>query len=50
MPPDDQRNWVEGTILPFFKDHGWTVRSLIDSPIKGGDGNREFLLGAEHGA
>lgn len=50
MPPDDQRIWVEGTILPFFKDHGWRVRSLIDSPIKGGDGNREFLLGAEHGA
>ena len=25
---------------------GWRVRGLIDSPISGGDGNREFLLGA----
>ena len=25
---------------------GWTVDGLIESPIAGGDGNREFLLGA----
>jgi 23S rRNA (cytidine1920-2'-O)/16S rRNA (cytidine1409-2'-O)-methyltransferase len=25
---------------------GWTVTGLADSPIEGGDGNREFLLGA----
>ncbi len=25
---------------------GWAVASVIPSPIKGGDGNREFLLGA----
>ena len=25
---------------------GWSVRSIIDSPIEGGDGNREFLLWA----
>ena len=25
---------------------GWTVAGLIPSPIEGGDGNREFLLGA----
>ncbi len=27
---------------------GWTVLDLIPSPILGGDGNREFLLGAKH--
>lgn len=25
---------------------GWTVDGLVESPIPGGDGNREFLLGA----
>jgi 23S rRNA (cytidine1920-2'-O)/16S rRNA (cytidine1409-2'-O)-methyltransferase len=25
---------------------GWTVAGIIPSPILGGDGNREFLLGA----
>ena len=25
---------------------GWTVKGLIDSPLTGGDGNHEFLLGA----
>lgn len=32
------RHWVE--------EQGWRVASVIDSPIVGGDGNREFLLGA----
>jgi 23S rRNA (cytidine1920-2'-O)/16S rRNA (cytidine1409-2'-O)-methyltransferase len=27
---------------------GWSVLDLIPSPILGGDGNREFLLGAKH--
>jgi 23S rRNA (cytidine1920-2'-O)/16S rRNA (cytidine1409-2'-O)-methyltransferase len=27
-------------------DLGWTVAGIIPSPIAGGDGNREFLLGA----
>ena len=31
------------------QDLGWTVRGVIDSPIEGGDGNREFLLCAERG-
>ena len=26
--------------------HGWTVDGIVDSPIAGGDGNREFVLGA----
>jgi 23S rRNA (cytidine1920-2'-O)/16S rRNA (cytidine1409-2'-O)-methyltransferase len=28
------------------EDMGWTVDGLAESPIMGGDGNREFLLGA----
>jgi 23S rRNA (cytidine1920-2'-O)/16S rRNA (cytidine1409-2'-O)-methyltransferase len=28
---------------------GWTVAGVIPSPIAGGDGNREFLLGAARG-
>lgn len=31
------------------KDHGWRVDGVIDSPLPGGDGNREFLIGARHG-
>ncbi len=31
--------WLEG-------EEGWTVDGLADSPLPGGDGNREFLLGA----
>ncbi|MEO1151953.1 MAG: TlyA family RNA methyltransferase [Pseudomonadota bacterium] len=29
---------------------GWTPRPVIDSPIKGGDGNQEFLIAADHSA
>jgi 23S rRNA (cytidine1920-2'-O)/16S rRNA (cytidine1409-2'-O)-methyltransferase len=28
---------------------GWRIAGVILSPIEGGDGNREFLLGAERG-
>jgi 23S rRNA (cytidine1920-2'-O)/16S rRNA (cytidine1409-2'-O)-methyltransferase len=28
---------------------GWTVRGVIPSPVAGGEGNREFLLGAARG-
>ena len=28
---------------------GWTVAGVIPSPISGGDGNVEFLLGATSG-
>jgi 23S rRNA (cytidine1920-2'-O)/16S rRNA (cytidine1409-2'-O)-methyltransferase len=31
----------------FVTSLGWPVAGVIPSPIKGGDGNREFLLGAE---
>jgi 23S rRNA (cytidine1920-2'-O)/16S rRNA (cytidine1409-2'-O)-methyltransferase len=26
---------------------GWDVMSVIPSPIEGGEGNKEFLLGAQ---
>jgi 23S rRNA (cytidine1920-2'-O)/16S rRNA (cytidine1409-2'-O)-methyltransferase len=33
-------------IAGFVAELGWTVAGVIPSPIAGGDGNREFLLGA----
>lgn len=33
-------------IAAFVTGLGWTVHGVIPSPIEGGDGNREFLLGA----
>lgn len=35
-----------GRISVFLGDAGWRVMRLIDSPILGGDGNKEFLIGA----
>jgi 23S rRNA (cytidine1920-2'-O)/16S rRNA (cytidine1409-2'-O)-methyltransferase len=37
----DLATWVE-------RDLGWRVAGVIPSPIAGGDGNREFLIGARH--
>jgi 23S rRNA (cytidine1920-2'-O)/16S rRNA (cytidine1409-2'-O)-methyltransferase len=37
---------VCGRIRAFVEDKGWNVIGLIDSPILGGDGNKEFLVGA----
>ena len=34
----------------FVEGLGWRVCGLSASPIEGGDGNREFLLGATRGA
>jgi 23S rRNA (cytidine1920-2'-O)/16S rRNA (cytidine1409-2'-O)-methyltransferase len=36
-------------IAGFVATLGWTVVGVIPSPIAGGDGNREFLLGAVRG-
>ncbi|MEM6650395.1 MAG: TlyA family RNA methyltransferase [Pseudomonadota bacterium] len=46
LPVEDQRAWAEETLLPWLQAQGWRVLGLVDSPIKGGDGNHEFLLGA----
>jgi 23S rRNA (cytidine1920-2'-O)/16S rRNA (cytidine1409-2'-O)-methyltransferase len=32
-----------------LRELGWTVVGTMDSPILGGDGNREFLIGARRG-
>lgn len=37
---DDVVAWVGA-------QHGWTVAATMDSPITGGDGNREFLIAAD---
>ncbi|NNU79287.1 TlyA family RNA methyltransferase [Halovulum dunhuangense] len=34
------------TVLGWVKARGWQVTGVTDSPIAGGDGNREFLLAA----
>jgi len=36
-------------IEAFVASLGWTVIGTLESPIEGGDGNREFLLGARRG-
>jgi 23S rRNA (cytidine1920-2'-O)/16S rRNA (cytidine1409-2'-O)-methyltransferase len=37
-------------IAAFASASGWTVAGVIPSPIEGGEGNREFLLGAHRTA
>lgn len=37
---------VCGGFVSFAQALGWNVRGVVPSPIEGGDGNREFLLGA----
>jgi len=36
-------------IEAFLVARGWRVRGLIPSPVRGGDGNREFFVEAERG-
>jgi len=36
-------------IAGFVVALGWTVAGVVPAPIAGGDGNREFLLGASRG-
>jgi 23S rRNA (cytidine1920-2'-O)/16S rRNA (cytidine1409-2'-O)-methyltransferase len=40
---------VCGDIAAFVESLGWHVASVVPSPIQGGDGNAEFLLGAARG-
>jgi 23S rRNA (cytidine1920-2'-O)/16S rRNA (cytidine1409-2'-O)-methyltransferase len=35
-------------IASFVTSRGWHVRGIVASPIAGGDGNREFFIGAHH--
>jgi 23S rRNA (cytidine1920-2'-O)/16S rRNA (cytidine1409-2'-O)-methyltransferase len=37
-------------VRAFIEGAGWTVVGVIPSPLLGGSGNEEFLLGALHGA
>jgi 23S rRNA (cytidine1920-2'-O)/16S rRNA (cytidine1409-2'-O)-methyltransferase len=37
---------LEG-VKAFLADAGWAVQATIDSPVEGGDGNREYLLWAQ---
>ena len=39
---------VCGDIAEFVASLGWRVLGVVPSPIEGGDGNAEFLLGAMH--
>jgi 23S rRNA (cytidine1920-2'-O)/16S rRNA (cytidine1409-2'-O)-methyltransferase len=39
---------VRDEIAALVASLGWQVRGVIPSPISGGDGNEEFLLGAVH--
>ncbi|MEL8055537.1 MAG: TlyA family RNA methyltransferase [Pseudomonadota bacterium] len=38
---------AQADFIAWLADKGWRVRSIIDSPITGGDGNRERLICAE---
>jgi 23S rRNA (cytidine1920-2'-O)/16S rRNA (cytidine1409-2'-O)-methyltransferase len=35
---------VRAAVSACVADHGWSVRAWLDSPIAGGDGNREFFI------
>jgi 23S rRNA (cytidine1920-2'-O)/16S rRNA (cytidine1409-2'-O)-methyltransferase len=39
---DDIAAWLR-------REYRWRVAGIIPSPIEGGSGNREFLIGARHG-
>ena len=44
-----KRNEAVTKIREFIEKSGWTVSGEIASPILGGSGNEEFLIGARHG-
>jgi 23S rRNA (cytidine1920-2'-O)/16S rRNA (cytidine1409-2'-O)-methyltransferase len=47
--PAERKKAVE-KVRGFIEDAGWTVVGEIVSPILGGSGNEEFLIGARHAA
>ena len=46
-PAEHERVCAE--IVAFLEGQGWRVLGVTDSPVEGGDGNREFLVGAVKG-
>ena len=44
-----KRNEAATKVREFIEKSGWTVSGEIASPILGGSGNEEFLIGARHG-
>lgn len=46
--PAARTDALEG-VCGFLEASGWTVLATADSPIEGGDGNREFLVWANRG-
>lgn len=46
-PPEEQRAFINDTIIPAFAKHGWVSQAVTDSPIRGGDGTQEYLWHAQ---
>src|SRR5262249_56745366 len=44
-----KRNEAATKVRELIEKSGWTVSGEIASPILGGSGNEEFLIGARHG-
>lgn len=44
-----RRDAIDSVAECIARTPGWTVEGIIDSPVPGGDGNREALIGARHG-
>jgi 23S rRNA (cytidine1920-2'-O)/16S rRNA (cytidine1409-2'-O)-methyltransferase len=44
-----KRKEAVAKVRDFIEQEGWTVAGEIVSPIEGGNGNEEFLIGARHG-
>ena len=46
-PEAEQKAFIEANIDPFLRELEWHTEGIIDSPILGGDGTKEYLLYAE---